>query len=195
MSGFTRTGKPAGLILSSALAVFFCIFPLYGEAPQRPPINVNLIIDSSQTFLDANEEITSWVCNRLDQILANGDRLIIWNAGSTVRVIYSGTINSNTDRENAKSSIREISASDNGIAGNVNLSGALREAAARESSSYSYTLLINTSREALSSVLEGPQANLLRFSRVEEFSSWRAFVVGLDLNTRVRRAAAAFFGS
>jgi hypothetical protein len=195
------------------LAVFFCLFSLHGQNPQRSPIDVNLIIDSSQAFMDSREEITSWVCNRLDQILVDGDRLTIWNAGSAATVIYSGSVNSDTDRENAKRSIRDISAASSGAASSgasssggasgvassgasgVALSNALREAAGRQGSSYNYTLLISTSPEALSSVLQGSQANLLRISRVEEFSNWRAFVVGLNLDTRVRRSAAAFFGS
>ena len=193
MSGYKGTGKPARFLFSLALAAFFCFSPVYGQSPQRPPIDVNLIIDGSQAFFDASEEITSWINNRLDQILTDGDRLTVWNAGSTARIIYSDTINSSADRENAKRSIREIPSS--GATNSANISGALREAAGRQGSSYSYTLLISASPQELSSVLESPQANLLRFSRIEEFSNWRAFVVGLNLDTRVRRSAAAFFGS
>jgi len=35
----------------------------------------------------------------------------------------------------------------------------------------------------------------MRYSRVEEFSGWRAIVVGLNLDTKVKRAAAGFYGS
>jgi len=178
-------------LLLLALAVFCCLSPLYATDSQRPPIDVNLIIDGSQTFLNAKEEITSWACDRLDQILSDGDRVTIWNAGAAARVIYTGSINSSADREAAKKSVMEFSASGN----TADFSGALREAASRQSSSYSYTLLISASTSALSPVLSGPQAGFLRFSRVEEFSSWRVLVVGLNLDARVRRAAAAFYGS
>ena len=179
------------LLLPCVLAVFCCLSPLYGADSQRPPIDVNLIIDGSQAFSESREEITSWICSRMDQILADGDRVTIWNAGATAKVIYSSRINSNADSEAAKKSIRELSASGN----NADFTGALREAASRQSSSYSYTLLISVSPEALSSTLSGPNANLLRFSRVEEFSSWRALIVGLNLDTRIRGAASAFYGS
>jgi hypothetical protein len=205
LSLLKEAGKPARFLLSLALAVFFCLFPLHGQNPQRPPIDINLIIDSSQAFIDSREEVTSWICNRLDQILTDGDRLTIWNVSSAASVIYSGSINSNTDKENAKKSIRESGAASSGAAssgaannGNASgtaLSNALREAAGRQGSSYSYTLLISTSAEVLSSVLQGPQANLLRISRVEDYSNWRTFIVGLNLDARVRRSAAAFFGS
>ena len=177
-------------LLVLALAVFFCLSPLFGE---RAPINVNLIIDGSPSFLDVKEEVTSWVCERLDQILVNGDRVTVWNAGSSAKVIYQDTINGGAGMEAVKKSIRELSASASGTA---DFSGALRGAAAQQQiSSFSYTLLISASADALSSVLESPQANLLRFSRVEEFPAWRALVVGLNLDNRVRRAAAVFFGS
>jgi len=179
------------ILLPLVLAVFYCLSPLYGADSQRPPIDINLIIDGSQAFSDSREEITSWICSRMDQILADGDRVTIWNAGASARVVYSSSINSNADSEAVKKSIRELSASGN----NADFAGALREAASRQSSSYSYTLLISVSPEALSSILSSPNANLLRFSRVEEFSSWRALIVGLNLDARIRGAASAFYGS
>jgi hypothetical protein len=195
-----KKSNSTGIIISGswsthfllALAVFCCLAPLYAADSQRPPININLIIDGSQTFLNAKEEITSWVCNRMDQILADGDSLTIWNAGAAAKVIYTGSINSVTDREAAKKSVTDFSPSGD----TADFAGALREAASRrQSSSYSYTLLISASPAALSSVLSSPQAGLLRFSRVEEFSSWRVLVVGLNLDAKVRGAAAAFYGS
>jgi len=187
----TPGSRNTRLLLSLTLAVFCCLSPLYAADSQRPPIDINLIIDGSQAFLNAKEDITSWVCNRLDQILADGDRVTIWNAGAAAKVIYTGSINSDADREAAKKSVTDFSASGN----TADFAGALREAASRQSSSYSYTFLISASAATLSSVLSGPQAGLLRFSRVEEFSSWRVLVVGLNLEARVRRAAAAFYGS
>jgi len=184
--------------LIPALAFFFCIFQVYGEA-QRPPIDINLIIDGSLSSASLKDEVTSWVCNRIDQILADGDSVRIWSAGTASKVIYSGSVNSSAERENVKKSILELAASGNVSSDGVDFSNSLREAANRASglqnSSYSYTLLISASSDALASVLSGPQANLLRYSRVEEFPAWRAIVVGLNIDAKVRRAAAAFWGS
>jgi len=180
--------KPALIVI---LAVFICLFPLYGADGTRAPIDVNLIIDGSASFSSVKNEVASWVSGRLDQILVEGDRVTVWSAGASAKVIYSGRINGNSDKEAVKSSIREMTGSGN----NANFAGALREASEKPSQSYSYTLLISASPAALSSIISGSQSNLLRFSRVEEFSSWRALVVGLNIDTRVRRAASAFFGS
>ena len=178
--------KKSYFTIALILAIF-CLFPVAGFA-QRAPINVNLIIDGSSSFADSKVEIVNWVNSRLDQILIDGDRVTVWGAGSSARVIYSGTINSRSDRDAVKRSYSELSAS--GTA--ADFSGALREAARIPGTGFSYTLLISASPESLTSVLSGPQANLLRHSRVEEFPGWRALVVGLDIDTRVRRAAAAF---
>ncbi|MCL1959373.1 MAG: hypothetical protein FWF68_07200 [Spirochaetes bacterium] len=194
-------GRKTFFLLSS-LIIFFSILPVYGDV-QRPPIEINLIIDGSLSSVNVKDEVTSWVYNRIDQILADGDSVKIWSAGTAARVIYSGSINNNTDRENIRKSIRELAASGNVSSGSaesdVDFSGALKEAADRASrqqnSSYSYTLLISASSDALASVLSGPQANLLRYSRVEEFPAWRAIVIGLNIDAKVRNAAAAFWGS
>ena len=185
-----RLTKLVGYSLLLALTVFFRP-PLYGQETQRAPINVNLIIDGSESFTGVRAQVTSWVNNRLDQILADGDRVTVWSAGVQASVIYSDTITSSAEREAVKRSIGELTVSGT----NADFTGALREAAARQSTGFSYTLLISASPQALSSVISGPNANLLRYSRIEDFTNWRALVVGLNIDTRVRRAAGAFFGS
>jgi len=172
-------------LLPLLLAVIFSISNAYA---QRAPIDVNLIIDGSSSFSGVKEEVASWINNRLGQILVDGDRVTVWSAGSSARVIYTGRVEAST-RDAVNRSIRDIEPSGN----NPDFSSALREAAGRQSSGFSYTLLISASPQALSSVINNPQGNLLRFSRVEDFSSWRALVVGLNLDSRVRRATSAYF--
>ena len=176
----------AGILILFLLA-FFCGFsPVYA---QRDPIDIHLIIDSSSSLAPVRDEITSWIFSRLDQILVNGDRVTAWSAGASARVIYSGRMDNNSERDTLNRSIREITPSGD----TADLSGALIDAASQQSTPYGYTLLISVSSSSLSSLISGQQGNLLRFSRVEEYTSWRALVIGLNLNTRVSRAASAFF--
>jgi hypothetical protein len=177
--------------LTVVLAFFFGFFLLFAE---RIPININLIIDCSSSYSDVSDEVTSWVCSRLDQILVDGDNLTIWDAASSAKVIYSNKINGNSDREAAKKSIRDLTSSAKSSA--ADFSGALR-AASRQSqiSNYDYTMLISASTDALSSVLESPQAGMLRYSRIEEHSTWRALVVGFNIDSKIKTAAASYFGS
>ena len=177
--------KIAGILLFLAFAVFFGSSPAFA---QRAPIDVNLIIDGSSSLSGVKDEVTTWLFARLDQILVTGDRVTVWNAGTRAAVIYTGRIEGDA-KDALKRSIRESSQSGN----TADFSGALREAASRQSSPYSYTLLISASPGALSAVISSPNRSLLRFSRVEEFSTWRALVVGLNIDSRVRRASDAFF--
>jgi hypothetical protein len=174
------------ILLFLVFTVFFGLTPAYA---QRAPIDVNLIIDGSSSLTAVKNEVSTWISGRLDQILTEGDRVTVWSAAAQSKVIYSGKVEGAPGKEAIKKSIRELSPSGN----RADFSGALRDAASRQSSSYSYTLLISASPAALSSVLSTPQASLLRFSRVEEFSTWRALVVGANLDARVKRSTAAFF--
>jgi len=178
--------KNIGVFIFLAFLVFFGITPVYA---QRAPIDINLIIDGSSSLAGVKNEITAWVNTRLDQILSDGDRVNVWNAGSQSRIIYTGKMDTAADKDAVKKSIRDISPAGS----SPDFSGALRDASSKQSSGYSYTLLISASPHALSSVLSGTRANLLRFSRVEEFPGWRALVVGLNLESKVKRSAAAFF--
>jgi len=177
--------ETAKIILPFLFAILFSISSLHA---QRNPIDVNLIIDASESFSSVKSEVATWINGRLSQILVDGDRVTVWSAGSSARVVYTGRVEANT-REAVNRSISDITP----LGNNPDFSSALREAAGRQSSGFSYTLLISASPQALSSVINNPQGNLLRFSRVEDFSSWRALVVGLNLDARVRRAASAYF--
>ncbi|MDR2941561.1 MAG: hypothetical protein LBV17_03115 [Treponema sp.] len=172
------------------LAGFCCLPQVYADT-LRPSIDINLIIDGSSGLAGVKEEVSSWVLKRLDQLIIDGDRVTVWSSGTPAKIVYTGKINGNTDRDAVKKSIQDISGS-----GTIaDFSGALKDAASRPSSGLCYTLLISASPSALSSLLSGPQAGLMRYSRVEEFSGWRAIVVGLNLDAKVKRAAANFFGS
>ncbi|WP_461255266.1 hypothetical protein [Treponema sp. R80B11-R83G3] len=178
--------KNLKIILFWVFTVFSGLSPVYA---QRAPIDIFLIIDGSSSLTAVKNEVTTWVSGRLDQILAEGDRVTVWNAGAQSKVIYSGKTEGAPGKEAVKKSIRDIAPSGN----NPDFSGALRDAASRQSSGYSYTLLISASPAALSSILSTRQAGLLRFSRVEEFTNWRALVVGLNIDGKVKKSASAFF--
>jgi len=184
--GLGTSPKNLKIPLFLVFAVFFGLTPVFA---QRAPIDINLIIDGSSSLTAVKNEVTTWVSGRLDQILVEGDRVTVWNAGTQSKVIYTGKTEGAPGKEAVKKSIRDITPFGN----YPDFSGALRDAASRQNSSYSYTLLISATPAALSSVLSTRQAGLLRFSRVEEFTNWRALVVGLNIDGKVKKSAAAFF--
>jgi len=175
------------VLIFAAVLTFFGFSQVFGA--DRSPINVNLIIDGSSAFTDVKANVTTWMTGRLDQILADGDRVTVWSAGPEAKVVYTGTMSAAADREAVKKIVRDLA----GSGTQADFSGALRGAANLQASGYSYTLLVCASNSALSNLLSGPQSGLMRFSRVEDFSGWKAIVVGLNIDARVRRSAAAFF--
>jgi hypothetical protein len=179
-----------GMIFGLIVIVFAGFTPLLGAQTRSALIDVNLIIDGSESLSEVKEEVIVWLSrNFVDQMLAEGDNITVWSAGSAAKVVFSGKIGGNSSKEDLKKSIREITASGK----TADFIGALKEAALRrQGSSFSYTLLISASPDA---IFPTGQASLMRFSRVEEFSRWRALVVGLNIEEKVERAAAAFLGS
>ena len=169
------------IIQQLVLLVVFGMLPLYAQETlprtfaARDPININIIIDSSRSLSGVKDDVDIWLSYRLNEILAVGDRVTVWNAGAQSNVIYSGGINTTTDKESLMAEIRGIVPAADSIA---DLSGALKAAASahtalavQSGAGYSYTLLVTASFESLSSILAGPNANLLRYSSVEEFSA------------------------
>jgi hypothetical protein len=164
--------------------------PLSADETRSVNIEVNLIIDGSAALATVLDEVTLWVSgNLVDRRLQEGDRIHIWNAGETAEIVYSGTLKSDAEKEQVRQTLRSLPAK----GGTADFTGALREAAARSSGRMSYTLLVSASPAALSPALTGPESGLMRFSRIEEFPGWRLIIVALNIDSRVRQAAAAYF--
>ncbi|MDR1099309.1 MAG: VWA domain-containing protein [Treponema sp.] len=174
---------------------------LYAQDSRNIPIEVYLIMDGSPAIKNAGAEAVNWVCNYLvDGILRDGDRITIWNAAERAQIVYSDTLSGAEGKAEVKKTLQSLKAGGN----QADFSGALREAAQRAAaqraaarnssrSGITYTLLISGSSSALSPALLGSGANLLRYSRIEEFPSWRALIVALDINSQVQRAASTYF--
>jgi hypothetical protein len=155
-------------------------------------IDVNLIIDGSQRL--ENTGARDWICgDLLDGTLREGDYLRIWIAGEQAALIYQGILAAD-NREAIKDLIRRPPPG----SASVDFAGALR--AARERSPgeraplMTYTLLVS-SPQTLSPAHLGEALPYLRYSRVLEFSGWRALVIALDMGPEVREAADSFLSN
>ena len=188
-----KTNKTTKTGIVFVLTVFWGFSPVFGADLRTSPIDVNLIIDGSGAISPVMNEVSAWISGKLlDTMLIDGDRLTVWSAGASAKIIFSGALQGEAGKEQVKKALAGLSP-----AGETpNFSGALREAAARSSApAFSYTLLVSASASALSPTLLGPEAPLLRFSRLEEHRSWRTMVIGLNLDARVRQAASAYMGT
>jgi hypothetical protein len=174
----------------SALLFVFGVSGLYSDG-RNTPITVYLIIDGSQALNPVIGEVSSWVSvNLMDRILQNGDRLVIQSVQSprAVKTVYSGVYVPG-EKERILRDLAGVPAQGGEEA--PDFTPAL-QAAAAETASLTYTLLICASPLGLSPTLDGSGADLLKYSRIEEFRGWWAVVVGLNLTERVRRAAAGW---
>lgn len=175
------------ITLAFILTGFLGLSPLYGENTRGVQVEFNLIVDNSRAFSEIADNALAWVSQAIvNDMMMAGDRVTIWGAGEPAQIIFSGDINSNADRKNVKLALHGLCAS----AARADFLGALQQAASSPPfAGITYTLLVS-SMPALASAIAGPAAGLLRISRVEEFPGWRAVVVGLNLDARVRQMAA-----
>ena len=172
-----------------ALIALSGLFPLYGEDRRSSPIAVNLIVDGSSALGGVMDAVSAWVSGSvLDRILQDGDSVTVWIAGGEAKIAYSDTVTGSGGKDTIKKAITTIPAQGD----TADFAGALRDAAFRNSGGITYTLLISASAAALSPTLLGANASLVRFSRVEEFRGWRAMVIALNIDSKVRRAANAW---
>ncbi|MDR0583494.1 MAG: hypothetical protein LBG57_03990 [Treponema sp.] len=173
------------------LILFAGFFPLYGADTRNVHIEVNVIIDGSAALSSVRDDIAAWISgDLLDSRLREGDRITIWNAGAKAETVYSGALKSDADKEDVKKTLKSLSAGGD----TADFAGALREAALRSAGKgIVYTLLVSASQAAISSALQSPAARLIRFSRLQESRGWQVLLVALNIESRVRQAAAAYF--
>jgi hypothetical protein len=176
------------------------IFPRFlpGEDRRTEPVSVYLIFDGSSMAKDGLDDAVQWIgASVIDKILQEGDDLSLWITGESPNPVFSGVLSAPPQKDRIKELLRAAVPG----SGGADYAGALRDAAARSASrggrEFAYTLLITGTAEGDfrgSPARERDAAELLRYSRVLEFSGWRAQVVGLGITARVQEAASAYMG-
>jgi hypothetical protein len=180
------------LFLLSWLLVLLPSAQIWGEDDRSTPVDMYIIIDSSSSMDRGKEEAVNWLCSTvIDGIAKAGDSLSIWTAGAKPELIYSKNVSAET-KEEAKNLIRQIRFSGSA----ADYKGALNEAQARvlagPGGRMTYTLLVSGANPKDPPIKEAESAGLLLYSRVESFSGWKVFTVGLDISARVRRSADSY---
>jgi hypothetical protein len=182
-------------------ALFFLIFggllfPLFAGSGRSLPLNIFLIIDGSAALEQGRSEAFDWLCGHVvDRLLREGDILTIWVAGEKAEELYSGGVTGTKTKETIKNLIRGIPTRDK----DADFSSALREAAKRgkvnsgsNSDRLAYTLLIGGLAAGHSSLAGRETLDFLRYSRFEDFSTWRVITTAPGIEANVKKAAAAF---
>ena len=175
---------------------FFLLVPVFLQAADKRtvPLDLYLVIDASEGFREAKDMTVAWISEEVfDRLLQEGDRLVIWSAGDSARIIHTETVGSKTDEAKEKLRKMEIQGGDADFSTAVQeTSRAAREAAAEKR--ISYTLMVTGSAITMAPTLEGG-SGLFRWSRAEKYSGWQALVVAPGIGEKVRQAAAAYMNS
>jgi hypothetical protein len=180
------------LFLLCYTLILFPFAKIWGEDARSIPVDVYVIVDSSSSMEKGKEEAVNWICTAvIDGIARAGDSLSVWTAGEKPELIYSKTVSAET-KEEAKNVIRQIRFSGSA----ADYKGALNEvqakALAARGGRMAYTLLISGANPKDPPIKEAESAGLLLYSRVESFSGWKVFTVGLDVSARIRESADSY---
>jgi hypothetical protein len=185
------------------LLVFLPFFPkmLFGADERTVPVDMYLVFDGSSAIKNGKNGAAQVICDSIvDGMLQNGDTLTIWIASEKAEKAFSAVIDGPEQKEKVKNLIRSVNAGGS----YADFAGALREAVSMQRSqggaAIPYTLLIAGSTTAMApgtaNGIRGAETlAYLRYSRVEEFSGWRAMVAGLVLDQQIQQAAAAYMSS
>jgi hypothetical protein len=188
--------------LLMVLVVFLSFFPgiLFGADQRTVPVDMYLIFDGSSAIKNGKDGAVQWVCETIvDGLLQNGDTLTFWIASEKAEQAFSGVIDGPEQKETIKNLIRSVNAG----AVSADYAGALRKALslqnAQGGAAIPYTLLITGAGHVGSGNANGIRGSetlgYLRYSRVEEFSGWRAMVTRLGMDRQIQQAAAAYMSS
>jgi hypothetical protein len=185
--------KPRKLITLLALGLFFLSSLLCAEDKRQESIEMYVVIDGSAALKNARQEALAWFQEQiLNGILQDGDRLSVWIAGEKAELIFSETLNGPESRKNLQ---EKLDSAPSG-AKNADFAGALREISAREGSSRGVlpvnTLLITSATGGVYTSLGESIGRILRYSRVEDFSGWRAIRILTNIGPQVQDAAGAY---
>ena len=179
------------------VCLFFCKAPIHGADVRTIPLDLYIIIDGSAALQEGKQAASDWICGYvIDTLLMEGDVVTLWIATDSPEQRYSGAIAGNDSKEAIKRIIRATSLQGN----SADYAAALREveraARARENLSQrrlSYTLVIGGSLPGHSSFpVERETAELLRYSRVTDFSGWLVLSAALGIRPQVQEAASSY---
>jgi hypothetical protein len=185
------------------LVIFLPFFPgiLFGVDQRTVPVDMYLIFDGSLAIKNGKDGAVQWVCETIvDGLLQNGDTLTLWIASETAEQAFSGVIDGPEQKETIKNLIRSVTADGS----SADYAGALRKALslqnAQGGAAIPYTLLITGAGQvgspgSANGIRGSETLGYLRYSRVEEFSGWRAMVTRLGMDRQIQQAAAAYMST
>jgi hypothetical protein len=181
----------------SLIMIVLVMFTSFLKADDKRviPLDFYLVIDCSESINSVKNDALSWVySNVVDRLLIEGDKVTIWSAGDSARIIHYGEISSSAGKREIRDLMQNLATNEK----SADFSGALRDLEPRVStdqSRLSYTVLVASSAGGLESALTGSSKGLLQWFRTEKYEGWQILVVAPDIAPKVRQAALSYMSS
>jgi hypothetical protein len=176
-------------LLITMLPISLC----FAEDERTKPVNVYVLFDNSVSMQGNEQEAAAWLSEHVaDTILQTGDTLTILSVSNAPVEEFSGTINGPEDITEVKTILSSFTSNDS--AGNFR--GAFENLESKlASNSQSYIILV-TGMSLQTSFLSSAEAmHYLTYSRTQDFPGWKVMIISMDIEQKVKAAAAAYMRS
>jgi hypothetical protein len=177
--------------------LLFVNFSTYSEDVRSGPIDLYLLIDTSSSLSSHYSEALSWIRSAVfEEILQKGDSVTVIGAGESVQILsesaYIGP-ESSQGLEKLLQSIR-LQGTHADLAGAIRVSK--RKDAAKSNPRALAVALMITGTDNRETVSNGEQTKdletLLKYSKVEDFPGWKLIIIGLNVDGKIKAAAAEY---
>jgi hypothetical protein len=153
--------------------------PLLQLAAQERVVEMRIVIDMSASLAQGKAGAVNWLCDTVvDRTLQGGDSFYLVASGGNAEVIFDGVIGDAAQKEEIKEKIRALG----DPSGESHAAETLRHIFSdRTHGPISVTIIVCGTDLNM-------DADLLRYSRTENFAYWRAVTVADGLGAEVDRA-------
>lgn len=177
--------------------LLFVSFSIYAEDGRNGPVDLYLLIDTSFSLSNHYSEVVSWIRSTIfEELLQQGDSITIVAAGESVQVLSEISITGQESFQELEKLLQSIRLQDT----YVNWAGAIREIKRRDSMKFNQqslgVALMITGTDSRGPVSNGEKTGnwegLLKYSKVEDFPGWKVLVIGLNVDGKIKVAAAEY---
>lgn len=156
-----------------------------------------LLIDTSTSLSSHYNEALSWIRSTIFQeVLQKDDYVTLIGAGESVQILSETRYTGPESSQGLEKILQSIRLQDT----YADLAGAIRETKRRDSSGSGNNVLsvaiLITGTDNRGAIASGEQAKeleiLLKYSKVEDFPGWKLIVIGLNVDGKIKAAAAEY---
>lgn len=168
----------------------------FGQDERQRPVEVYVIFDNSVSMRGSEDEAAAWLSKHVaDNILQEGDSLTVWSASGGPVMKFSGTVGGEESINEIKAVLASIAPTENAGDDTAAFEHIKKIRASPSQYAQSYIILVTGVSGSNASLFSAEAAEVLKYSRSNDFPGWKVMIIGLGIEHRVRTAAAAYMSS